>query len=327
MGNRRLIFLLLVLLVGLACQAGALEAESGWRVGLAATKITPEQPIRMAGYSDRTEPSQSVSSDLHAKAMALEDGNGNRALLFTADIIGFTERLSGPVCERLRKSTGLERKSILLNAAHNHCGPVILSNPSLVEEDHPFGEVQRQRVLDYNQKLENDLVRIGQEALRNLRPARISWGSGVASFVMNRREFTEHGVIIGVNPRGLVDRTVPVMRVESPDGKLLAALFGAACHCTTLGQDDHVSIDGEYAGYAQSYLESKFPGAQAMFITGCAGDANPYLRGTLALAQQHGRNLGAEVERILVEKLRPVRGPLSTEFRSLDLPLQKLSRQ
>jgi len=326
MGSRRLIFLLLVVMLGLASQVWALEAESGWRVGLAATKITPEQPIRMAGYSDRTEPSQSVSSDLYAKAMALEDGNGNRALLFTADIIGFTERLSGPVCKRLQKSTGLERKSILLNAAHNHCGPVILSNPSLVEEDHPFGEVQRQRVLEYNQKLENDLVRIGQEALRNLRPARISWGSGVASFVMNRREFTEHGVIIGVNPRGLVDRAVPVMRVESQDGKLLAALFGTACHCTTLGQD-YVSIDGEYAGYAQSYLESKFLGAQAMFITGCAGDANPYPRRTLTIAQQHGRNLGVEVERVLVEKLKPVRGPLSTEFRSLDLPLQKLSRQ
>src|SRR5262249_10941125 len=110
------------------------------------------------------------------------------------------------------------------------------------------------------------------------------------------------------------------------DGKLLAALFGAACHCTTLGQD-YVSIDGEYAGYAQSYLESRFPGAQAMFITGCAGDANPYPRRTLTMAQQHGRNLGVEVERALAEHLRPVRGPLSTELRSLALPLQKLSRQ
>src|SRR5215831_12014734 len=73
MGNRWLTFLLLVLIMGLACQAWALEAESGWRVGLAVAKITPEQPIRMAGYSDRTQPSQSVSSDLHAKAMALED--------------------------------------------------------------------------------------------------------------------------------------------------------------------------------------------------------------------------------------------------------------
>ncbi|PYV43851.1 MAG: hypothetical protein DMG06_09070 [Acidobacteria bacterium] len=329
MANRRLIFWVFVMLMaGLGGQVWAQEAEPGWRVGLAAARITPDQPIRMAGYSDRTQPSQSVSSDLYAKAMVLEDGNGNRALLITADIIGFTERISGPVCKRLETSTGLERKSILLNAAHNHCGPVILANPSLLEEnlERPFGEVQWKRVMDYNKKLEDDLVRIGQEALRNLKPARLSRGAGVAQFVMNRREFTEHGIILGVNPRGPVDRTVPVMRVEAPDGQLLAVLFGAACHCTTLDQD-YVSIDGEWAGYAQSYLEHKFPGVQAMFITGCGGDANPYPRRTLALAQQHGRNLGAEVERVLAEKLKPVRGPIRTELRFLDLPLQKLSRQ
>src|SRR2546426_3238868 len=329
MANRRLIsFLFVSVMAALAGQVEAQETESGWRIGLARARITPDQPIRMAGYSDRTQPSQSVSSDLYAKAMVLEDRNGHRALLITADIIGFTERLSGPICKRLQTSTGLERKSILLNAAHNHCGPVILADPSLVEEDleHPFGEVQRKRVFDYNRKLEDDLVRIGEEALRNLKPARLSWGAGVAQFVMNRREFTEHGIILGVNPRGPVDRTVPVMRVEDPGGQLLAVLFGAACHCTTLN-GDYVSIDGEYAGYAQSYLEHKFPEIQAMFITGLAGDANPYPRGTVALAQQHGRNLGAEVERVLGEKLKPVRGPIQTELKLLALPLQKLGRQ
>jgi hypothetical protein len=270
MANRRLLsFLFVILMADLAGQVEAQETESGWRIGLARARITPDQPIRMAGYSDRAQPSQSVSSDLYAKAMALEDRNGHRALLITADIIGFTERLSGPICKRLQTSTGLERKSILLNAAHNHCGPVILADPSLVEEDleHPFGEVQRKRVFDYNRKLEDDLVRIGEESLRNLKPARLSWGAGVAQFVMNRREFTVHGIILGVNPRGPVDRTVPVMRVEDPGGQLLAVLFGAACHCTTLN-GDYVSIDGEYAGYAQSYLEHKFPETQAMFITG-----------------------------------------------------------
>ena len=331
MTKRRLTFLLgTMLLASSASQAWAQQTDVDWQVGLAMARITPDKPIRMAGYSNRTQLSQSASSDLYAKAMALEDRNGNRALLITADTIGFTQRLSGRICKRLQISTGLERKSILLNASHNHCGPVILASddPSLVEEDldHPLGEAQWKRLLEYNQELEDDLVRIGQEVLKNLKPARLSWGAGVAQFVMNRREFTERGIILGVNPRGSVDRTVPVLRVEAPGGDLRAVLFGAACHCTTLDQN-HVRIDGEYAGYAQSYLEHKFPGAQAMFITGCAGDANPYPRRTLALAQQHGRNLGAEVERVLGEKLKPVRGPIRTELRLLDLPLQKLRRQ
>jgi neutral ceramidase len=314
----------MILAAGLVGQLRAQQTE--WKIGLAKTRITPEQPIRMAGYSARTEPSRSVSSDLYAKALALEDRNGNRALLITADIIGFTQRLAEPVYQRLKTSTGLERKSILLNAAHNHCGPVILADPSLVEEDldHPFGDIQWKRLIDYNKKLEDDFVRIGQAALQDLKPAGLKWGGGVVNFVMNRRQFTEHGIILGVNARGPVDRTVPVMRVETADGRLRAVLFGAACHCTTL-DDDYVSIDGEYAGYAQSYLEQKFPETLAMFITGLAGDANPYPRGTLALAQQHGRSLGLEVERVLEEALKPVSGPLRTELKLVDLPLQKLS--
>ncbi len=124
MTNRLLVFLLgAMLLACLASQVWAQQADVGWRVGLAMARITPDKPIRMAGYSNRTQPSQSASSDLYAKAMALEDQNGNRALLITADTIGFTERLSGRVCKRLQISTGLERKSILLNASHNHCWP------------------------------------------------------------------------------------------------------------------------------------------------------------------------------------------------------------
>ena len=57
--------------------------------------------------------------------------------------------------------------------------------------------------------------------------------------VMNRREFTtDRGVILGVNPRGLADRSVPVLRIDDPSGKLLAIVCGAACHNTTLGTQD-----------------------------------------------------------------------------------------
>src|SRR5262245_32726827 len=72
-------FLGVMLVAGLVGQLRAQQTE--WKIGLATVRITPEQPIRMAGYSDRTQPSQSVSSDLFAKAIAFEDHNRNRALL------------------------------------------------------------------------------------------------------------------------------------------------------------------------------------------------------------------------------------------------------
>ena len=118
------------------------------------------------------------------------------------------------------------------------------------------------------------------QAAAHCEPARLSWGNGIVDFVMNRREFTPRGVILGVNPRGLADRSVPVLRVDSPDGKPRAILFGAGAHNTTLTGENY-QICGDYAGYAQTYIREHYPEAQAMFLLGCAGDANPYPRGTL----------------------------------------------
>src|SRR5262249_23756968 len=71
----------------------------------------------------------------------------------------------------------------------------------------------------------------------------------------------------------------------------------------------------------QEFVEDRYPGVQAMFMIGCAGDANPYPRGTMDLARKHGKSLGEEVCRVLDGKLRPVRGPLKVTFDRADLPL------
>jgi hypothetical protein len=138
---------------------------------------------------------------------------------------------------------------------------------------------------------------------------------------MNRRESTANGVILGVNARGPADRSGPVLRIDAPDGKLKAVLFGAAVHGTTL-TDKNYELCGDYAGFAQAYVQEKYPSAQAMFMLGCAGDANPYPRGSMELSRQHGQTLGKEVCRVLESKLRPVHGPLKVAFGNAELPLQ-----
>src|SRR5262249_54670351 len=114
---------------------------------------------------------------------------------------------------------------------------------------------------------------------------------------------------------------VPVLRIDGPDVKLRAVLFGAATHGTTLTQDCY-AVCGDYAGFAQVAVEERHSGAQALFLLGCAGDSNPYPRGTMALARAPGAALGKEVCRVLETKLRPVRGPLKVAFGKADLPLQ-----
>ena len=320
----RLLALTLCALVAMLASSGIVRAEeSEWRIGLASAKITPERPIRMAGYASRNKASEGVLADLYAKAMALEDAEGGRAVLLTADVISYNGPVADSICRRITEKTGLERRQILLNPSHTHTGPVIgipgATGYSLEGED-------LNRVHEYAEKLTGQLAELAAAALAEMKPSRLSWGIGVTNLVMNRREFTEHGVQLGFNPRGYVDRSVPVLRVDSPEGQLRALVFQCACHNTTL-TGDHYELSGDYAGFAQQYVQQQHPGVQAMFMIGCGGSANPYPRGTVEAAQQNGESLGAEVCRVATEKLAPVRGPLRVELDYAHLPLASLPRE
>jgi len=297
-------------------------AEIEWKVGLATVRITPEKPLPMAGYASRTKPFEKVEQDICAKALALEGRQGHRAVLVTTDLIGLSRAVAEPVCERIEEKTKIGRSRILLSSSHTHSAPLLSleerSESGVTPED-------ARNLVAYTHSLQDKLAEVAARALARLEPARLSWGSGVTHFVMNRREFTPRGVILGVNPRGLVDRSVPVLRVDSDDGKLRAVLFGYACHNTTLTQTNY-NLCGDYAGFAQAYIQERHPGTQAMFMIGCGGDANPYPRGTMANAREHGATLGQEVCRILDVPLRSVGGPLTCVFDRARLPLQPFSR-
>lgn len=299
----------------------AVAGETPWKVGLAQAKITPEWPTTLSGYGGRTKPFAKVAADLFVKVLVLEDGAGYRGVIVTSDLLGFPASVAEPICARIQKKTGIKRERILLNSSHTHAGPTVGLRAPLNE---PGGEAQR--TVEYTRQLQDKVVEAVVQAAGQLEPAKLSLGAGVISFAMNRREFTPDRVILGVNPRGLADRSVPVLRIDNPDGTMRAVLFGAATHGTTLGPDNY-QLCGDYAGFAQVFVQTKHPRVQAMFLLGCAGDSNPYPRGTMALAEQHGKTLGEEVCRVLTGKLRPINGPLQIAFERVAIPLASVPRE
>jgi Neutral/alkaline non-lysosomal ceramidase, N-terminal len=306
--------------VSLGSCSGARAAEPDWKVGLAQVKITPDKPVFLAGYASRNKPFERVENDLYAKALAIEDNGGHRAVLVTSDLIGFPAAVSEPICERIMQQTGLKREQILINSSHTHTGPTLRLHATPADGQ---SVADAERTAEYTKQLQDKVVDVVVRSIEHMEPAQLSWGTGVVHFVMNRREFTPEGVVLGVNPRGLADRTVPLLRIDAADDKPRAVLFGAAVHGTTLTQNNY-ELCGDYAGFAQALLQDRHPGMQAMFMIGCAGDANPYPRGTMALARQHGATLADEVERVLKTKLKPVRGPFTVAFGRADLPLQAI---
>jgi len=296
----------------------AVLAADEWRVGLSACDITPEEPIFLAGYANRDHPFERVESRLSAKAMALQDSDGHRAVLVTADILGFSGAFTEGVWAEVERRTELGRAQVLLNPSHTHTGPMLRLDPT------PRGRQSAEdaeRSHRYTRGLQTKLVALIEAALPDMAPARLSWGRGVAHHVMNRREWTPTGVRLGVNPRGLADRSVPVLRVDDAAGSPRAVVYGSACHNTTLGPR-HYFVCADWAGYSQAILEGRHEGAQAMFTIGCAGDANPYPRDALEHSLRHGMALADEVSRVLGTELTPVRGPLTTLLETIDLPLE-----
>ncbi len=181
----------------------------------------------------------------------------------------------------------------MLTSSHTHSGPVVRDN---LADMYPMGEAEAKKIGPYTKQLEGWIVEAVAEAVKGLAPARLSVGQGTARFAVNRRQAAAKGVVIGSNPAGPVDHSVPVLDVADAKGKRIAVVFGYACHNTTM---DFLRWCGDYAGYAQEELERRHKGAVAMFWSGCGGDANPLPRRKLELCQKYGMELAAAVDDVL----------------------------
>jgi hypothetical protein len=169
-------------------------------------------------------------------------------------------------------------------------------------------------VTAYTAELTDKIVSIIGEAVSNLALARLGFGTTWASFGVHRR--MPGGRTWGPNYAGPADHDVPVLRVESPDGKLRAVLFGYACHNSSLGI---YRFHGDYAGSAQKWLEERYPGAVALFMMGCGGDVKPYPNGSQDLTESYGVMLGAAVDACMKKPLKPVNGSIRAVFDTVPL--------
>jgi hypothetical protein len=287
-------------------------------VGAAAVDITPEEPIRLTGYGNRTVPTADVRQRLHAKALAFSGPRGRPAILITADLIGVPRHVSDEVARRLAPA-GIAREQLAVTATHTHTGPALAGMlPSIFST--PMTPDHQAASERYTRLLVDKLERVAREALADRRPASISWSQGRAAFAANRRVLKDgKWTGFGVNPGGPVDHDLPLLAVRAPDGRLRAVLAGYACHATTLeGRDNFVH--GDWPGTAQALIEAAHPGTTAMIAIGTGADANPNPRGGgIAHVERHAQAIAAEVERLLSGPMRPLASPPIGRFRSIDL--------
>ncbi|MCA9016298.1 MAG: neutral/alkaline non-lysosomal ceramidase N-terminal domain-containing protein, partial [Planctomycetaceae bacterium] len=317
----RCLFIFFSLLVICLHGLTKVSAAQTWKAGLAKTVITPETEVWLAGYGSKRAPEGKLH-DIWMKALALEDNNGNRAVLITSDFQGVPKSMSDRVFAQIKNKYGLERKQIMFTFSHNHCGPRLGDD---LYDYYPTTPQQDQLVAEYTDRMVVKTVEMIGQALKNLSPARLQMGTGHTTFAVNRRNNREADIPnllkSGKALVGPVDHDVPVMTVTRPDGTLDAVLFGYACHPTTLS---FTKVCGDYPGFAQLKLEQNHPGVTAMFVNTCGGDQNPLPRRTVELCEKYGHMLAVAVEEVLKKPLEPVSPGLKTAFEYVELPYLKV---
>src|SRR5881394_537847 len=91
-------------------------AIANWKMFKASTatvNLTPDDPLWLAGYAARTAPAKGKISDLCATVLALEDSNGQRFVILSADLIALPRQITEPIVEAVRARTGLPRDRML----------------------------------------------------------------------------------------------------------------------------------------------------------------------------------------------------------------------
>ena len=225
------------------------------RAGVARRIISPPKGIYLIGYGDRLWGNRGIHDNLSATALALDDGE-THAVLVAADLLCINEY----IVQRVQAEVG---KNMMICCSHTHSGPIVYAN-----ERSPR---RNRRYIDF---LVAQFIEVVREAKENLQPASLAWGAGEAPIALNRRERKPDGSIeIGVNPEGVVDRSLGVVQMQTPDGKPLAHLVNFACHNVVLGPNNQM-VSADWAGAMRRQIETN-TGVPLLYLQGCTADLNP----------------------------------------------------
>ena len=271
------------------------------RAGAAKASITPHSQVWLAGARGREQPVESASGDIYARALAIDDGSGGRVVFLSAELLAIPRVLAERVAADIMRAHALERGQIVINATGTRSAPFVQGLHPVAS---PASTAGQRSVAEYTSQVARVLFDVATAALTNMQPVQLAYSSGSASFAVNA---PLRGAVGASSLGGPVDTTVPVLRVTTMSGDVLAVLFGYACRNAAL-TDGSRAISGDFAGVASAILETRFPGAVALFFRLCDGDQSPAARGAMESATQHGTALAAEVSRLLSVPAQPVSG-------------------
>lgn len=284
--------------------------------GFAERDFTPvEGPIPgqiKAGYGE------GKLTPLMAHAAVLES-NGAFAVLLSLDIIFFTVEFANALRERLARATGIPTENIMVHTTHTHTGCETditcwgcPANPAALI---PVADAAEEAVL---------------AAYESRTEVKMGTGLGFETRYSFCRDFyTKDGRIVTnpgrvpreelVAPLYDIDRSVNVIRFDSPAGDPLCFVVSYANHLDTTGK--YKAFGADYAGYLRIALRRMYGcDVTVVFLNGCCGNINHYDFLSLSHKTRHcGKGLLAseQIGEGLAETVRGMQAALVTEEKEI----------
>jgi len=287
-------------------------------VGVSRVDVTPTHPVLLAGYGGRTTEHEGIDTMLWARAMVI--GKTKPAVIVALDNCGVTRTIKDRLAKRLTKS-GVAADRLVVATTHTHNAPTLVGYAPIVWKGRTTSE-QDQRVEEYTDFVIEKMQRAVAEALAKREPMTLDWTQGRATFGGNRRVINSgNWAGFGHQRNAPVDHSLPVMAARDAKGKVRAVWANYACHCTTVGGRNR--INGDWAGYANTWIEKEFDQAVSLMTIGCGADVGPQPSGNLAIAEDHGRAIAEETKRLLSKKTITLSGMPEVVARQIKLPLAK----
>jgi neutral ceramidase len=325
-----ILFLIATMFVVLTISAQSVKPSGNAAVlkaGAARIDITPEIPVMLYGYASRKTPSQGVHDHLYARAVAFENA-GKKLLFVSTDLGSYTDTLYRVIRKSIMEKYGLKESEFFLAAIHSHSSPVTSLDPSKIDQSN----------VTYTKSLQQKIVAVAGDALKNLTPVLSGAGIGYSPVGSNRRETTADGSItLGRNPYGTTDKEVLVLKLTTPEGKPAGAIFDYATHATSLGPDNML-ISGDVLGLSEQFVE-QILGKDVVtpVFAGASGNIDPWYRilpsfntenGWIPETVLLGTLLGEEVVHVFNDiKNMSSDGPISSSIETIQCPRKKLDEK
>ncbi|MBM3860806.1 MAG: hypothetical protein FJ395_14300 [Verrucomicrobia bacterium] len=240
------------------------------RAGAAVADITPAVGISLAG-SLTARSAKTILDPLHARAVVLESG-GTRIAFVLLDLIALNNDDTARARKAASKAANIPVENICVSCTHTHSAPCTLTF------------FQSEREAAYIEK--TVIPRVGEavrKATERLQPARVAWANGWeprAGF--NRRYHMKDGTLKMnpgyanpnvLRPAGPTDPQIPMLMIESADGKPLAVVANYSLHYIGDRPGDVISAD-YFGKFANLMRERKGQEFVALLTHGASGDVN-----------------------------------------------------